>query len=91
MKLVNQSFTMFRLERQPDLCHGARMARRTPMAGGFFLMAAIIGGAWFLWRAIVFMRPENRDVAARKLFFTSIGYLPLVLCALVADRMLFGQ
>jgi hypothetical protein len=45
MKLVNRTFTMFRLERQPDLCHGARMARRTPMAGGFFLMAAIIGGA----------------------------------------------
>jgi hypothetical protein len=44
MKLVNRSFTMFRLERQADLCHGPGMARRTPMAGGFFLMAAIIGG-----------------------------------------------
>ena len=44
MKLVNRSFTMFRLEREADLCHGRRMARRTPMAGGFFLMAAIIGG-----------------------------------------------
>ena len=45
MKLVNRSFTMFWLERQADLCHGPRMARRTPMAGGFFLMAAMIGGA----------------------------------------------
>ena len=44
MKLVNRSFTIFRLEQQADLCHGPRMARRTPMAGGFFLMAAIIGG-----------------------------------------------
>ena len=45
MKLVNPTFTMFWLERQADLCHGPCMARRTPMAGGFFLMAAIIGGA----------------------------------------------
>ena len=45
MKLVNRSFTMFRLERQADLCHWRRMARRTPRAGGFFLMAAMIGGA----------------------------------------------
>jgi energy-converting hydrogenase Eha subunit B len=33
------------LERRADLCHGRCMARRTPMAGGFFLMAAIVGGA----------------------------------------------
>ena len=45
MKLVNRSFTMFWLERRADLCHWPRMARRTPMAGGFFLMAAIIAGA----------------------------------------------
>ena len=45
MKLVNRSFTMFWLERRADLCHWPRMARRTPMAGGFFLMAAILGGA----------------------------------------------
>jgi hypothetical protein len=45
MKLVNRSFTMFLLERRADLCHGPRMAKRTPMAGGFFLMAAIIAGA----------------------------------------------
>ncbi|HTO05061.1 MAG TPA: heme o synthase [Opitutus sp.] len=60
------------------------------LATYYYLAAAIIGGVWFLWRAIVFMRPETRDVAARKLFFTSIGYLPLVLCSLVADRMLFA-
>ena len=44
MKLVKRSFTMFRLERDADLWHGRRMVRRTPMAGGFFLMAAIVGG-----------------------------------------------
>lgn len=47
MKLVNRSFTMFWLEREATLCHGPRMAKRTPMAGGFFLMAAILaGGIW---------------------------------------------
>lgn len=51
-------------------------------------IAAALLGAWFLWRAIVFLRPEGRDQAARKLFFASIGYLPLVLGALVADRLL---
>jgi len=54
-----------------------------------YLAAAAATGAWFLWRAIVFLRPTARDVAARKLFFCSIAYLPLVLCALVADRLLF--
>lgn len=51
-------------------------------------IAAVLLGAWFLWRAIVFLRPETRDIAARKLFLTSIAYLPLVLGALVADRLL---
>ncbi len=51
-------------------------------------LAAAVCGAWFLWRAIVFLHPEGRDVAARKLFFASIIYLPLVLGALVADRLL---
>ena len=40
---------MFRLglEQQPCLCHVPPMAKRTPMAGGFLLMAAIlIGAVW---------------------------------------------
>lgn len=48
---------------------------------------ALAGGAWFLWCAVVFLRAEGRDQAARKLFLCSIAYLPLVLGALVADRM----
>ena len=52
--------------------------------------AAAAGGAWFLWRAVVFLRAEGRDVAARKLFLASITYLPLVLGALVADRVAFA-
>jgi protoheme IX farnesyltransferase len=50
-------------------------------------LAAAIGGAWFVWRAVVFLRADSRDVAARKLFRCSLAYLPLVLGALVADRM----
>ncbi|MEY4941623.1 MAG: hypothetical protein RIQ93_3358 [Verrucomicrobiota bacterium] len=49
---------------------------------------AAASGAWFLWRAFQFLRAEGRDLAARKLFLTSIAYLPLVLGALVADRLL---
>lgn len=55
-------------------------------------IAAAVGGALFLWRAIAFLRPEGRDQTARKLFFASIIYLPLVLAALVIDRVfLFGR
>jgi protoheme IX farnesyltransferase len=52
--------------------------------------AAVCGGA-FLWRAIVFLRPERRDRSARKLFFASIIYLPLVLAALVVDRLFLSS
>ncbi len=44
-------------------------------------------GAWFLWRAARFLRAADRDVSARKLFYATLGYLPLVLGALVADRV----
>lgn len=36
--------TIERLERRLRLCHGRHMAKRTPMAGGFLLTAAIIAG-----------------------------------------------
>jgi protoheme IX farnesyltransferase len=52
-------------------------------------LAAALGGAWFLWRALAFLKPGDREVAARRLFLASIAYLPLVLGALVADRMIF--
>jgi protoheme IX farnesyltransferase len=52
--------------------------------------AAVAGavGLWFVWRGAVFLRKETRDLAARKLFLTSIAYLPIVLIALVVDRLL---
>lgn len=58
------------------------------LASRAYGLAAGLCGAWFLWRAIVFLQREGRDRAARKLFFASIIYLPLVLGALVADRLL---
>ncbi len=58
------------------------------LATKYYGIFAALCGVWFLWRAIVFLRSEGRDVAARKLFRVSITYLPLVLGALVADRLL---
>lgn len=58
------------------------------LATKYYGAFAALCGAWFLWCAIVFMRAEGRDVAARKLFRVSITYLPLVLGALVADRLI---
>jgi protoheme IX farnesyltransferase len=49
--------------------------------------AAALVGIWFWWRALAFLRSPDRDGSARKLFLASIIYLPVVLGALVADRM----
>jgi protoheme IX farnesyltransferase len=59
------------------------------LATKLYGLAAAVGGAMFLWRAIVFLHPEGRDQAAKKLFFASIIYLPIVLAALVIDRVIF--
>jgi len=54
----------------------------------WYAAAAAIFGGWMLWQAIAFLRPSRRDAAARQLFLASIGYLPLALGALVADRLI---
>lgn len=59
------------------------------LATGYYTAAAALAGAWFLWRAADFIRPASREGSARKLFFASILYLPAVLGALVADRLIF--
>jgi protoheme IX farnesyltransferase len=58
------------------------------LASPAYGLAALAGGLWIGWRAVIFLRATGRDVAARQLFFCSIAYLPLVLGALVADRMI---
>lgn len=57
------------------------------LADGWYGVAAALTGCWLVWRAVLFLRPANRARSARLLFLASIGYLPLVLGALVADRM----
>ena len=57
------------------------------LATGWSGGVAVAGGLWFIVRAGIFLRAEGRDAAARKLFLCSIAYLPLVLGALVADRI----
>jgi protoheme IX farnesyltransferase len=54
----------------------------------WYAAAALAAGALFLLRAAQFMRPGNRDAAARRLFMFSLAYLPLLLGLLVADRLL---
>ena len=55
------------------------------MAGKFYLVAAILLGGYYLWCAIQFGRKLDH-ASAKKLFFASIIYLPLLLIALVADK-----
>jgi len=56
------------------------------IAGEIYLMGATILGMAFLWSAIQFSRQLDRG-SARKLFFASILYLPLLLGLLVFDRI----
>jgi len=56
------------------------------MAGTFYLVAAIILGAGFLFFAIQFSR-QLTLARARQLFLASIIYLPLLLAALVGDKL----
>ena len=56
------------------------------IAGEIYLLGALILGMTFFWQAIQFSRQLDRD-SARKLFFASILYLPLLLGLLVFDRL----
>jgi protoheme IX farnesyltransferase len=49
---------------------------------------AIIAGIYILRPSLAFLKEEQRDVAARKLFFASIFYLPALLVPLVLDLWL---
>jgi heme o synthase len=57
------------------------------LATWWYGAVAAAGGAWMLWRAAEFLRPARREQAVRWLFLASLAYLPLVLGALVADRI----
>ncbi len=59
------------------------------LASPYYTGVTLVLGAWFLARASAFLRTTDRDQNARRLFFTTIGWLPLQLGALVADRFIF--
>ncbi len=59
------------------------------LASVWYLAATTLLGAWFVCRALLFLSPNGREPAARRLFLASILWLPLQLGALVADRMIF--
>jgi heme o synthase len=63
------------------------------LAGGFYLVGALVLGAGYLWCAIQFSRqlrfglPDLSLVRARQLFLASILYLPLLLAVMVWDKV----
>lgn len=57
------------------------------LATAWYGVPAAVAGLWLLWRATMFLRAEGRDLSARKLFLATLGYLPIVLGTLVADRV----
>ncbi|MFA6287926.1 MAG: heme o synthase [Opitutaceae bacterium] len=59
------------------------------LASVYYAGVTALLGLWFIARAVRFLRADGRDQAARSLFFTTIGWLPLQLGALVADRFIF--
>jgi len=55
------------------------------LAGPIFAVGSVALGAWFVYVASrLYARPS--DASARRLFLTSIAYLPLLLCLMVLDR-----
>ncbi len=55
----------------------------------YYFAGAFALGLWILIRAFHFLNPATRETEARKLFHTSLAYLPLLLGLLVADRFWF--
>jgi len=60
------------------------------LASLYYTIVTSLLALWFLAKAAAFLRPADRDKTARSLFFMTIGWLPLQLGALVADRFLFN-
>ncbi|HYJ93492.1 MAG TPA: hypothetical protein VEV86_02675, partial [Vicinamibacterales bacterium] len=56
------------------------------LAGASYSAVATILGIVFIWLSVVFARDRSHE-SARQLFLFSITYLPLLLGALVADRL----
>ncbi len=61
--------------------------RQSP-PGFFYLASALILSLYLLIPAVRFVTSSDRDRSAKKLFFVTIIYLPLLFAALVIDRYL---
>ena len=61
----------------------------TPGVGWAYGLVAALAGGWFLLAAVRFARAAapRRAASARRLFLVSIAHLPIVLLALVLDRL----
>jgi len=56
------------------------------MAGIAYAIFAILVGIWFVWKAVQFYRNRSRSTA-RRAFLASLLYLPLLLLAMVFNRI----
>ena len=57
-----------------------------PQPGLSYLLSAIPLSLYIVWASAKFLWAENRDLAARKLFYATIIYLPILFVALAVDR-----
>jgi heme o synthase len=55
----------------------------------YYLVGTLLLGVWFVGRAVLFLKADGREKAARKLFLASVSWLPVQLVLLVADRWIF--
>ena len=59
-----------------------------PEPGYLYLVSAVLLSLYLLIPSFKFLTHNNRDESAKKLFFVTIIYLPLLLAILVIDRFL---
>jgi protoheme IX farnesyltransferase len=64
------------------------IATNQPTPGLLYLCSACLLTIYLLKHAFKFLISKNRDKSARKLFFVTIIYLPLLFATLVVDRFL---
>ncbi|HRK31852.1 MAG TPA: heme o synthase [Tepidisphaeraceae bacterium] len=62
------------------------LALPAQVSGMIYVATAVVLGLGFLWYGVKFYRSRQRS-DARKLFFASIIYLPLLLAAMMIDRI----
>jgi protoheme IX farnesyltransferase len=55
--------------------------------GWVYLVGSLVLGVAFLLCGIDFLRSQSRPAAARRLFFASLAYLPVLLAIVVCDRL----